>query len=531
MAYESWEDVHPQEGKQLQAFQMIGEVDFMLWGGARFGGKSELLSMIPPVFAGDKYYRGIFFRRQYDEIMGANGLWEKAENMYPLFGAGAHISNKCWTFPSGARQLYRHMYHETDKESHRGKGYSVIGFDEIDQFSKDQVTFLMTCLRSEADMDSFCVGTLNPNPASWCLPLIEYYLDADGLPDPAKAGDIRWFIVKDGDFLFGPSEEWFKENHPECVWVSIPNQEKKVYIRPKRFTYMFFNIFDNPLGLAANPVYLSELNNLPDHERDTQLWGNWYSVPRGANYWQREWLNKVDTIPTEGQAARGWDKAAVEPNDVNKHPDFTAGSAKIYKSRAGLYTIVGDYIEDLKDDVNNKTIYGKFRKRPGARDLLIQKQGFHDGVDCHIVLPVDPGAAGKSEYQSAAAALTEVGLRCYQDPAPTNNSKLLKFTPFAVACENGLVSICERSFKNKETLEAFYLELENFDGERSTSSKKDDVPDCVATTFNYVSASRVMKFPPRNQLTFPTQASKVLQSSEAPRLTNEGLPQLSDLSL
>jgi len=259
MAYEHHEEVVPQKGKQELAFDMISQVDFMLWGGARFGGKSELLSMIPLLFCDDKAYRGIFFRRQYDEIMGANGLWEKAENMYPLFNANPRLSDKSWTFPTGAKQFYRHMYYEQDKESHRGKGYSVIGFDEIDQFSKDQVTFLMTCLRSEADMDSFCVGTLNPNPDSWCLPLVEYYLDEDGLPDPDKCGDIRWFIVKDNDFIFGPSEEYFQEKYPDSLWINVPGKDEPLYVRPKRFTYMFFNIFDNPLGLESNPVYLSEL--------------------------------------------------------------------------------------------------------------------------------------------------------------------------------------------------------------------------------------------------------------------------------
>ncbi len=121
---------------------------------------SELLSMVPLLFADDPNYRGIFFRRQYDEIMGSNGLWEKAENMYPLFQAEPRISKKRWDFPCGARQVYAHMFTEADKESHRGKGYSLIGFDEIDQFSESQVQFLMTTLRSEASMDSFCIGTL-----------------------------------------------------------------------------------------------------------------------------------------------------------------------------------------------------------------------------------------------------------------------------------------------------------------------------------------------------------------------------------
>lgn len=33
MAYNTWEDVKPQEGKQKFAFDLIGKVDFMLAGG------------------------------------------------------------------------------------------------------------------------------------------------------------------------------------------------------------------------------------------------------------------------------------------------------------------------------------------------------------------------------------------------------------------------------------------------------------------------------------------------------------------
>jgi len=63
---------------------------------------SELLTMVSLLFNHDKYHRGIFFRRHYSEIMGANSLWQKASNMYPLFNAKANKSDKTYTFPSGA---------------------------------------------------------------------------------------------------------------------------------------------------------------------------------------------------------------------------------------------------------------------------------------------------------------------------------------------------------------------------------------------------------------------------------------------
>ena len=214
---------------------------------------SELLTMVPLLFNHDKYYRGIFFRRHYSEIMGANSLWQKAGNMYPLFNAKANKSDKTYTFPSEAIQEFSHMATEADAETHRGLGYSFVGFDEVDKFSKDQVTFLMTCLRSESDSSSFMLGTLNPNPDSWCLPLVDWYLNSDGDPIEERSGVIRYFVVDDGDFVFGDTEEWFQENKPECLYVINDKTGEKIYVPPKRFTFVSATIIDNPALIKANP--------------------------------------------------------------------------------------------------------------------------------------------------------------------------------------------------------------------------------------------------------------------------------------
>jgi hypothetical protein len=522
MAYNSISDVHPQEGKQEQAFRMLGSVDFMLWGGARFGGKSELLSMIPLTFCDDSAFRGIFFRRQYDEIMGANGLWEKAENQYKLFNARPLHSRAMWQFPSGARQFYRHMFTEENKETHRGKGYSLIGFDEIDKFSKEQVTFLLTCLRSEAKMDSFCVGTLNPNPDSWCLPLVEWYLDEDGKPREDRCGVIRYFVVYEGEFLFADTSEWFSENRPETVHVDMPDGSK-LYTPPKTFSYVFFNIFDNPLGILTNPRYLSELNNLPDHERDSQLYGNWYSRPRAESLWQRQWVRgengerviKGRDIPEGCTSMRGVDKAHSLPTDANKTPDYTALSPKIEKSKEGLYYLSGNYHPDIKDPDDkhgNKLPLGRFRKLAGERDTLIAKQAVYDGKECSVVLTKDSGA-GKGDHTYTLAKLVEKGISVVEDATSSTQAgkKVKDFLPFANACQLGLVFIAEDTF-HPDTLKAFYSELEKFDGERSTRTKKDDWCDAAAMTFNAIAPSKVHKITVRNQKSSKSLVSDLLNS-------------------
>lgn len=123
----------PQAGKQTLAFTT--KVDFMIYGGARGAGKSELLAMRPLEFIRDEKFSGIFFRRQYSELTGAGGLWDKSKKMYPEFKGNMNISNLRWDFPSGAQIRMSHMHTEENKESHRGLQYSFIGFDEIDQRS------------------------------------------------------------------------------------------------------------------------------------------------------------------------------------------------------------------------------------------------------------------------------------------------------------------------------------------------------------------------------------------------------------
>ncbi len=520
--YQSWEDVGPQEGKQELAMSLVGKVDFMLWGGSRFGGKSQLLTLAPLLFCSDPKYRGIFFRNTFGEITGAGSLWDKAESVYPLFDAYPRQNPLSWNFPKGAKQYYSYMDQENDKEGHRGKGYSLIGFDEIDKFSPTQITFMFTCLRSEADVDSTMIGTLNPDPDSWCLPLVDYYLDDEGFPDPDRCGDIRYFIIdNNNDFIFGDSEEYFLENYRDYLYVYNPVTDEEDYIPPKTFTYIFFNIYDNPVGMKSEPKYLMQLNNLPEHEKKTQLYGNWYARPKSSSMWSRDWIRGEngervltrDQVPDRCVAVRGLDKAHTEPHPKNMYPDYTALSPLIKKDENGFYYLIGDYLDSFVDPVRKKgekPVIGRFRLGPGARDELVIKQMKEDNrhETVTLILPKDAGG-GKSDGLYTKAKLVENKLK-FEDgvtPANTPDKKIKDFGPFASACQQGLVFIVEESF-HPSTLRWIYQEIENFNGERSTSSRKDDVVDAITIGFNYaITARRPYSTPSfgRN-----TEASKTL---------------------
>lgn len=455
--------------------------------------KSELLSMMDLLFAHDPNYRSIKFRRQYDEIMGAGSLWEKAEAQYKLFDAKPNKSDKVWTFPSGAKSFYRHMFLEGDSESHRGKAYSMIGFDEINAFSLEQVSFMQTCLRSEAKMDSFMVGTLNPSGQdNWTWKFIEWYIDMEtGYPDQDKCGKVRYYLIIDGEPIFGPDEQFFIDNYYELV-NPITNLEtgERTYVRAKRFTFFFFNIFDNAIGMALNPQYMVELNTLPEHERQSQLFGSWTSQPKGVSMFSRSNLRGLDpkypsTLPDINSriSCRGWDKAYKEPSEVYKYPDYSANIQMHKCIRTGELHITGNFHEGLHDNFKESEdiIYGRFRKSVGIRDQWMLQQALMDGEDCTVVIPKE-GGAGAGEWEQMRRMFIEEGFTVHG--AETGNKKGgkgLRFATFCSLVEQGMVHIHPETFPNKATMNAYLKELEMFDPElKSTGTRKDDWVDATS---------------------------------------------------
>ena len=219
---------------------------------------------------------------------------------------------------------------------------------------------------------------------------------------------------------------------------------------------------------------------------------NWNARSKGASYWERSWLTAISSndLPSQHTSCRAYDLAATERSQANKFPDPTA-CVKMFKCKRGFFYIAGDYQEDIYDEHYN--IFGQMCKRSGDRDMHIIKQGKHDGNETPIVLPVDPGAAGKTAYQEMAKTFMAEGFIVKKDPTATNKSKLIRFQPFATACENGLVFILEDTF-DPVTRDFIYKQLEAFDGERSTASRKDDFVDAMATAYNFLAKTPVRSY-------------------------------------
>ncbi len=112
----------------------------------------------------DPNFTGLFIRQQIGQLTGSGGLVETANKYYPLLGAKfVQKPVAKFTFPSGARIRYQQIANMKDAEKMRGLQLSYLAVDEITQTEEQVVQFLLTCLRSEADMNSVCIGTCNPD--------------------------------------------------------------------------------------------------------------------------------------------------------------------------------------------------------------------------------------------------------------------------------------------------------------------------------------------------------------------------------
>lgn len=342
------------------------------------------------------------------------------------------------------------------------------------------------------------MASCNPDCSSWVFNWVKWYLDEDGYPNESKCGKIRYFVIFDNEPIFADTPEELAELYPELCYVDDPETGEKKYVAPMSFSFVNGTIHDNQELIRKNPKYLSNLKAQTKVNRMRLLDGNWLAREEGANYFQRNWLVEVDKFPADAKCCRAWDKAASEPSESEPNPDYTAMSPRMYMYE-GLYYIVWDCHPDLYDIKDSKRateltkVYGRFRLRSGERDLQILKQAKWDGKKCHIIFPIDPGAAGKVEYEHSAKMFTQEGFIVKKDPMPNNKSKLLRFQPFANACQNGLVRIVKSSFPNKETYEKYMSELESFNGERSTSTRKDDFADSTASAFNYISKMKTIR--------------------------------------
>lgn len=205
------------------------------FGGAVYGGKSDVLLMYPIIYGWIKNpkFKGLFLRRTMPELR--NEIIPRSKLYYKRFGGTFNKSDSIWEFPSGALIYFGHCEDEDDVHNYDSMQANYVAFDELTSFTEWQylyITIERTRRGTKYDTD---------------LPMV--------VRSASNPGNIGHLWVK----------KRFIDPYPDGgVIVQGRGGIKRVYIPA--------TIADNP---HADEQYKRELDALPEAERQAKKFGNW----------------------------------------------------------------------------------------------------------------------------------------------------------------------------------------------------------------------------------------------------------------
>lgn len=455
--------IGPKSPKQKEF--MTSEAHVTVFGGAAGAGKSFLGVMDFLKYIKYPKFRGVITRRTTPQLKGPGGILDNAMDLYQKLDPKVRWKDKdgYFQFSSGARVYLRHFETLSAKDNFQGSEVNLFLVDEGQQYEEAMVTYLMSRMRNPKcpEVMPHMKITCNPDYDSFLRGWLEWYLDQEtGIPIPERDGVTRWFVVQDGKLLWESSKEEAIRRYGKA---DLPEDHKR-QVKPLSFKFVSANVYDNPVLCEHNPEYVAWLEGLGRVEKARLLHGSWYARAESAGYWKKEWVEEVPLAPlTALQRVRAWDISGTLPSDTNPNPDWTAG-VLMSKDKHSLY-----YVEDVVRD----------RQRHGGVFDMILETARRDGADTTILIPCDPGAAGKAYAAQLVRELAEHGFvaRIKQ----TNKSKVTRFAPFAALCEAGGVRMVRGAWN-----EDYISELERFDGTRNI---KDDMVDATSDAFQHLASN------------------------------------------
>ncbi len=450
--------IGPKSPKQYDF--MHTDANITVFGGAAGAGKSYLGVMDFLKYIHLPTFRGLITRRTTPQLKGPGGIHDTAMKLFKLADPKVRWKDKDgkFVFSSGAEVFLRHFEMLASKDNFQGAQVNLFLVDEGQQYEEAMVTYLMSRMRNPScpEVKPHMKITCNPDYGSFLRHWLEWWLDPEtGIPIPERDGVVRWFVRDDDKMMWASTREECIEKHGK---PNLPHDHPK-QVKPMSFKFIAANVYDNPVLCEAQPEYVGWLEGLGRVEKARLLYGSWLAREEGSGYFKSQWTPTVPLVPIHAvKRVRAWDISGTMPSDTNPNPDWTAG-VLMSKDRHGLYTV-----EDVVRD----------RRRHGGVYDLILETAKADGDDVQIIIPCDPGAAGKAYAAQLIRDLSAEGF--YARMKQTNKSKVTRFAPFAAVAEAGGVQVVTAEWNSE-----YFLELERFDGSRNV---KDDMVDATSDAFH-----------------------------------------------
>lgn len=345
--------------------------DFVLYGGAKGGGKTDALLREVLRQIQKPNYKGLLIRRTFPQLQE---IIDRAHGFYPLLGGKWEGKEGRYVFPSGAMVVFGHCQHEEDKRRYQGHEYQFIGFDQLEEFTESQFIF---------------IGMQNRTSD----PVLKCYIRATANP-----GGVGHFWIKER-FIdnYAPGRTYEKE-------FPLPGGRTVT----KTFCYIPATVYDNPTLLQAQPGYLATLMELPEAERKAYLEGDWDIFTTQCVFdqegmrAQKAWIEEPQWV---GSLRDKGDNIALE-----LHED---GNLKIWRpyEDKGKYFIAadvakgvegGDYSSAKVFDRKNFSLVAKWHGRIDAAqfgEVLFTLGEYYNWAEMAVEVWPGPGIATGSKLQ------------------------------------------------------------------------------------------------------------------------------------
>jgi len=272
----------PFPGPQTEALR--SPADFLFYGGAAGGGKSDLI-----LGAAGQHRRSIIFRREYPQL---KGIIDRSIEIYNGQGRFTKSPVPLWEL-SGSRSIeFGAVQHLGDEKKYQGRAHDLKAFDEITHFFEAQFRYLTGWRRSsDPKQRTRVIATGNPptdTDGEWIIRFWAPWLDKTH-PFPARNGELRWFTTIAGKDIEVPDDRPFVLVDDKIVYEFDPANFKATdVITPLSRTFIPARVEDNPIYMASG--YMATLQAMPEPLRSKMLYGD-FSAGREDDAWQ--------VIPTE----------------------------------------------------------------------------------------------------------------------------------------------------------------------------------------------------------------------------------------
>jgi hypothetical protein len=211
-----------------------------LYGGAAYGGKSYILTLLPLIRGFYKFrgFKGILLRRNFPDL--EREVIRLSKEYYPITGAIYNEQKHAWHWPEyGSYMDFGHIQHMSDvKRQYDTAQYNYCAYDELTHF--------------EEQMYIYMVGSRVRPSSSFNVAIVRSGTNPGGV---GQTFVYNRFVKPDED-----GYQLLRDTKTGLYRIFIPCLPQ-----------------DNPYGMAYDPQYLQKLEILPENEKRAKKYGDWHA--------------------------------------------------------------------------------------------------------------------------------------------------------------------------------------------------------------------------------------------------------------